>query len=190
MENELIEPEVMGITRNAYASNAYALLLKEKDGDHIIPVVVGMAEAQSIAMHLEQVMPPRPVTHDLFVSVMHRFMIMPERVEIYRFEKGIFFSRMYLSSDRGEASLECRTSDAVAVALRSGMPIYAQRVIVDRAGYVAGEGGEPIRETENNPLEDMSVERLRERLQHCVDTEQYEQAAEIQKIIAAKMANQ
>lgn len=190
MNNDTIELEVMGITRNAYASNAYALLLKEKNGNRIIPVVVGMAEAQSIAMHLEHVMPPRPVTHDLFSSVMHAFRIMPEQVEIYHFEKGIFYSRIYLSNGTESTALDCRTSDAVAIALRTGMRIYAQREIVDKTAYVATESGKPKRESEQTPLEEMSVERLQERLQHYVETEEYERAAEIQKIIATKMANQ
>lgn len=190
MKNETIELEVMGITRNAYASNAYALLLKEKAGERIIPVVVGTAEAQSIAMRLESVIPPRPITHDLFASVLHAFRIMPERIEIYHFENGVFYSRLYLSTETETTSLDCRTSDAVAIALRTGMPIYAQRSIVERTAYVATEGGEPIRETEDMPLESLSLERLRERLQHYVECEEYERAAEIQKLIASKMANQ
>ncbi len=190
MDADVIELEVLGITRNAYSHNAYALLLKEKTGERIIPLVVGATEAQSIAMRLEGIIPPRPVTHDLFRSVLQAFRIMPEWIEIYKFDNGIFYSRLHLSSEAVTTEIDCRTSDAVAIALRTGAPIFAHRDIVATTGYVAGDNGEPIRDATVQPLEAMSVERLQERLQHCVDAEEYEQAAEIQKIIASKMAKQ
>ena len=190
MMKESVEVEVMGITRNAYASNAFALLLKEKDGERIIPIVVGTTEAQAIAMRLEGVIPPRPITHDLFRSVLQAFRIMPERIEIYHFENGIFYSRMHLSDEQASTSIDCRTSDAVAIALRTGMPIFVDKDILNKTGYVASESGEPIRDDDAMPLEKQSLDRLQERLQYYVDHEEYERAAEIQKIIASKMAKQ
>ncbi|MBO7609718.1 MAG: bifunctional nuclease family protein [Muribaculaceae bacterium] len=185
---DLVELEVLGITRNAYSHNAYALLLKEKNGERIVPLVVGTTEAQAIAMRLEGVIPPRPITHDLFRSVLQAFRIMPERVEIYKFDNGVFFSRLHLSSEAVSTELDCRTSDAVAIALRTGAPIFAHEQIVEKAGYVAGDDGEPIRTADSHNDEELSIERLQERLQHYVDSEEYERAAEIQKIIASKMA--
>ena len=78
MDAKMIQLEVLGITRNAYSHNAYALLLKEKDGERIIPLVVGTTEAQAIAMRLEGIIPPRPITHDLFRSLLQAFRIMPD----------------------------------------------------------------------------------------------------------------
>ena len=190
MNVDMIELEVLGITRNAYSHNAYALLLKEKGGDRIVPLVVGMAEAQSIAMRLEGIIPPRPLTHDLLRSVFQAFRIMPEYIEIYDFNNGVFYSRLHLSSDSMSTAIECRTSDAVAIALRTGSPIFAAAQIVSTTGYVANDDGEPIREEQPQPLYSLSVERLREQLERCIDTEDYERAAEIQKIIASKMAKQ
>ena len=190
MDANIVELKVLGITRNAYAHNAYALLLKEKYGERIIPLVVGTAEAQSIAMLLEGIIPPRPITHDLVRSILQAFQIMPTAVEIYNFDSGVFYSRLHLSSDGVSTELDCRTSDAVAIALRTGAPIYVNEEIIAKTGYVAGDDGEPIRTSDTQPLEDLSIERLQERLQHYVDCEEYERAAEIQKIIASKMAKQ
>lgn len=190
MDTKMIELEVLGITRNAYSHNAYALLLKEKDGERIIPLVVGTTEAQAIAMRLEGIIPPRPITHDLFRSLLQAFRIMPDSVEIYKFDNGVFYSWLNLSSDTGSTSLDCRTSDAVAIALRTGARIYAKAEIVEAAGYVAGDNGEPVRDVVSQPIDEQPIERLQERMQHYVDNEEYERAAEIQKIIASKMAKQ
>ena len=190
MNEEYIELEVLGITRNAYSHNAYAMLLKEKDGERIIPLVVGTAEAQSIAMRLEGIIPPRPVTHDIIRSMLQAFRIMPDRVEIYNFENGVFYSRLYLSSETSSTSIDCRTSDAVAIAVRTGTPIFTTAHILSTTGYIAGDNGEPIREADSQSDDEQPVERLQERLQYYVDNEEYERAAEIQKIIASKMKKQ
>ena len=179
---------MLGITRKAYEANAYALLLKVKNGQRILPLVVGVSEAQAIAVRLEGVMLPRPITPDLMVSVFHAFGIMPERVEIYDFDGGVFYARLHLLNRETELGLEARPSDAVAIALRTGAPIFTTSQLLDKAGYVPGEDGMPQRETETTPIEALPVARLQQLLNQAVENEQYERAAEIQKIIASKMA--
>lgn len=182
-----IELKLLGITRNQLQTGAYAMLLEQKDGTMRVPIVVGMTEAQSIAVKLEGVVPPRPLTHDLMVSVFHRFGIFPECVEIYSFENGIFSSHIHLTGADGTThKLDARTSDAVAIALRVGCPIYTSRDIIERAGFEPDADGVPITHHDEQPLSQLPVERLEVRLQQCIEEENYELAAEIKKIIEQK----
>ncbi len=182
-----VELKVMGITYNPVQSGAYALLLREVNGPHRIPIVVGVAEAQSIAMRLENVIPPRPMSHDLMVSMFHAYGISLEEVYIYKFSDGVFMSELKLSDGTREISLDSRTSDAIALALRTGSPIFTTKEIVDTTGiYMEESQDSPVMHKRHKRLEDLSVEQLEERMQRCVDIEDYEQAAEIQRVIKMK----
>ena len=186
IENK-IEMDVMGITYSQIQSGAYALLLKQRDGDLRVPIVVGVPEAQSIAMRLEHVIPPRPLSHDLMVSMFHRFGIFPDYVEIYHLADGVFASHLHLTGKDGtEHVLDARTSDAVAIAVRVNCPIYTSRDILDRAGYIPDEDGIPLSRIDELPLAELPIERLQARLQQCIEEEDYERAAEIKKIIEQK----
>lgn len=190
MEKEnLIELKVLGITRSEVQAGAYALLLENADSTpdeaRRIPIVVGTAEAQSIAMRLENVVSPRPLTHDLFVSMFHVYGIEIEGVTIYSFKEGVFASMLHVSNGTTKVDIDARTSDAIAIALRTGSPIYTTPEVMSLTSYEWRRDGDykshrPVR------LEDLPVEKLEERLQHYVDKEQYERAAKIQKIIAQK----
>lgn len=185
-----VELKVMGITYNPVQSGAYALLLREVDGPHRIPIVVGVAEAQSIAMRLENVIPPRPMSHDLMISMFHAYGISLDEVFIYKFSEGIFMSELKLSNGEREISLDSRTSDAIALALRTGTPIYTTPEIVKKTGiYMEEKAESPIVHKKNRKLEDFSVDELEERMQRYVEQEDYELAAEIQKIIKKKNAS-
>ncbi|MBQ9217042.1 MAG: bifunctional nuclease family protein [Muribaculaceae bacterium] len=184
---ERIELTVLGISYNPLKDNAYALLLEQKDGPTRLPIVIGMSEAQSIQAKVMSIVPPRPLTHDLMVSIMHRFGIFPDFVEIYSFENGVFASHIQLTGKDGDTwLLDSRTSDAVALAVRVNCPIYTTRDILDRAGYVPDEDGVPITRLDTLPLDELPVERLEARLQQCIADEDYERAAEIKKIIEQK----
>ena len=144
--------------------------------------MVGAAEAQSIAVHLEQVMPSRPLTHDLFVSMFHAYKIELQRVTIYSFKDGVFAAMLHVSNGTVELDIDARTSDAVAIALRTGAPIYTMPEVMELTSYEWRRDGDykpqrPVR------LEDLPVEKLERRLQRYVDREEYEKAARVQKII-------
>lgn len=185
----MIELKVLGITRSEVQPGAYALLLENADSTpdaaRRIPIVVGAAEAQSIAVHLEQVMPSRPLTHDLFVSMFHAFKIELQRVTIYSFKDGVFAAMLHVSNGAVELDIDARTSDAVAIALRTGAPIYTTSEVMELTSYEWRRDGDykpqrPVR------LEDLPVEKLERRLQRYVDREEYEKAARVQKIIEQK----
>jgi len=190
MENEnLIELKVLGITRSEVQPGAYALLLENADSTpdeaRRIPIVVGAAEAQSIAVQLEQVMPSRPLTHDLFVSMFHVYGIELQRVVIYSFKDGVFAAMLHVTNGTVAAEIDARTSDAIAIALRVGAPVYTTADVMSHTSYEWRRDGnykpaKPVR------LEDLPVEKLERRLQHYVDKEEYEKAAKVQKIIAQK----
>ena len=194
MDNEnLIELKVLGITRSEVQPGAYALLLENADSTpdmaRRIPIVVGAAEAQSIAVFLEQVTPSRPLTHDLFVSMFHIYGIELTKVVIYSFKDGVFAAMLHVSNGETQVDIDSRTSDAIAIALRTGAPIFTTREVMDLTSYEWRKDGnykpqKPVR------LEDLPVEKLERRLQQYVDREEYERAAKIQKIIAQKTNSQ
>lgn len=184
--DDKIALRVVGITHSQVQSGAYALLLGEVDGPYRIPVVVGVGEAQSIATRLENIIPSRPLSHDLMVSMFHAFRIELAEVMIYRFNEGVFCSRIKLVADGAEVELESRTSDAVALALRTGSPIYTTPEVLQRTGFkLDSESGEVHRSVS---LADMPLSKLERRLEQAVQTERYELAAKIQKIINERKA--
>ena len=188
-KEELIELKVLGITRSEVQPGAYALLLENADSTpdeaRRIPIVVGAAEAQSIAVNLEQVVPSRPLTHDLFVSMFHVYDIELQRVVIYSFKDGVFAAMLHVNNGTIAAEIDARTSDAIAIALRTGAQIFTTPEVMSLTGYEWRRDGNykpqrPVR------LEDLPLEKLERRMQHYVDKEEYEKAARVQKIIAQK----
>lgn len=188
-KENLIELKVLGITRSEVQPGAYALLLENADSTpdeaRRIPIVVGAAEAQSIAVNLEQVMPSRPLTHDLFVSMFHVYGIELQGVTIYSFKGGVFASFLHLSNGTVNVDIDSRTSDAIAIALRSAAPIYTTPEVMNLTSYEWRRDGDykPQRRVR---LEDLPVDKLEQRMQHYVAKEEYEKAARVQKIIAQK----
>lgn len=191
-----IKLNVLGITYSQVQQGAYALVLEQDDGPYRIPIVVGVAEAQAIAVKLENIIPPRPMPHDLMISMAHGFGISLDEVFIYKFDDGIFLSELHLSNDDRQIAIDSRTSDAIALAMRTGAPIFTTREIVEQTGFIitkeelakhrerkkAQSSGEP----HEVKLKNLAVEELEKMLGRCVEREEYERAAEIKSIIDAK----
>ncbi len=191
MTENKIEMDVMGITYSQIQAGAYALLLKQRDGDLRVPIVVGTSEAQSIAMRMEHVIPPRPLSHDLMVSMFHAFGISLDEVMIYKFSEGVFMSRLKLSTANQNLELESRTSDAIALALRTNAPIYTTREVLDKTGFLIKDGEQgKVAVKPKRSLSDMTVEELQKKLSRAVELEKYELAASIQKAINEKLGNE
>ena len=188
-KEDLIELKVLGITRSEVQAGAYALLLENADSTpdeaRRIPIVVGAAEAQSIAVHLEQVMPSRPLTHDLFVSLFHVYGIQLQYVTIYSFKDGVFAAMLHLTDGKTQVEIDSRTSDAIAIALRTSAPIYTTPEVMQLTSYEWRRDGE-YKPQKPGRLEDLPVEKLERRMQQYVDKEEYEKAARVKKIIAQK----
>lgn len=192
-----VKLNVLGISYSQTQSGAYALVLSEEDGLRRIPIIIGGFEAQSIAIHLEGLTPPRPLTHDLFLSFSQSFNIELLEVNIYRLEDGVFYSQLICFNGEKEVIIDSRTSDAIALALRFKCPIFTTPDIVDRAGvYIEDDGTDDAEdssfaETDANDAEQggelansdeyetMTVESLSNLLQEAIQNEDYERASHI-----------
>ena len=130
---------VLGLSYSQLQSGAYALVLAEENGPRRIPVVIGASEAQSIAIALEGIRTPRPLTHELFVSFAHAFGVKLKEVFIYRFEDGVFSSEITFSDGDRTVVIDSRTSDAIAIAMRTQTPIYTTEEIMQTAGFVIAD---------------------------------------------------
>lgn len=194
-----IQLRVMGISYSQTQSGAYALILAQAGGPVRIPVVIGAAEAQSIAMRMEGITPPRPLTHDLMANMTRAFGIALKEVFIYKFEDGVFSSEMkFIDMDR-EVTLDSRTSDAIALAMRVGAPIFTTREILEETGFVLEETSEDvIGSSDKNEAagvsqsprmpdaEEFTIEQLEATLSQLIEREEYEEASRISEILKRK----
>ena len=131
----LVRLKIKGISYSQNKNGAYALILNEVEGDKKLPIVIGAFEAQSIAIALEkEINPPRPLTHDLFKNFADRFHIVIKQVVIHKLVDGVFFSNIICERDKTEETIDARTSDAIALALRYNAPIFTYKTILDKAG--------------------------------------------------------
>ncbi len=183
---------VLGISYSQTQTGAYALVLGEENGNRRIPIIIGGFEAQAIAIQLEGLKPPRPLTHDLFFNFATEYNIVLETVYIFRLEEGIFYSKLICNNGVRQVELDARTSDAIALALRFQCPIYTTEEIIDRAGIVfanepqqqptQSQQQSSSREPEkrrNEGLQFLDIPELEHLLNEAVSHEDYEQASEI-----------
>ena len=201
----LVPLRVMGISYSQIQTGVFALILAQTDGPFRIPVMIGKAEAQAIATRMEGVVPPRPMTHDLFAGVWKAFGIRLEKVLIYRFEDGVFYSELYLTDGEREIKLDCRTSDAVAIAMRTGSPIFTTPEVLSVTGFEMEveevkedpEGSAPSRPDPQDaplspaspaeiPLERYATEELERMLGKLIEDENYEDAARVSRILKSR----
>lgn len=131
-----IRLNVLGISYSQTQTGAYALVLTEEKGDRRIPIIIGGFEAQAIAIQLEGLKPPRPLTHDLFLSFSMSFRINLVEVDIFKLEEGVFYSKLICNNGGKNIEIDARTSDAIALALRFKCPIYTSEEILQKSGIV------------------------------------------------------
>jgi bifunctional DNase/RNase len=182
-----IKLKVMGISYSQTQSGAYALLLIEENGERRIPIIIGGFEAQAIVIKLENLEPPRPLTHDLFKKFADQFKIAVIEVMIYKLEEGVFFSKLVCNNGEKEYSIDSRTSDAVAIALRFGCPIYINEDILEKAQLSNSPSEtDPVSADESDANKQQSSkygsftdEELYKMIDEAVKTEDYEKAASI-----------
>lgn len=204
--DERIRLKVLGLSYSQIQTGAYALILAQADGPIRIPVVIGAAEAQSIALKMEGVTPPRPMTHDLFMSFAHAFGVKLREVFIYKFEDGIFSSELTFTDGDRTVVLDSRTSDAIAIAMRTNAPIYTTREILEETGFVMevqspdDDSGDSAAEDDHDAeadisrseprIENYAVEELERTLAKLIEQENYEEAARVSEILKRKKSQQ
>ncbi|SET40457.1 hypothetical protein SAMN05444285_11252 [Draconibacterium orientale] len=182
-----IRLNILGLSVSQTQSGAYALVLAEEDGERRIPIIIGPVEAQAIAIQLEGLKPPRPLTHDLIKNMALAFDIALLEVTIYKLEEGIFYSELLCEMNGKEIRIDSRTSDAVALALRFRCPIYTSEEILQKAGIVLESDDEnsPVRsmmdeeepETSGSSYAQYSTSDLQELLDEAIEDEDYEKAS-------------
>lgn len=200
---------ITGLSAAEIRGEAYVLILAEADGGpRRIPVVLGRPEAQAIAMILERVTTERPTTHDLFVSFAHAFGVRLTEMTITRFDEGVYYSELTFTDENGErtVTMDSRTSDAIAIALRTGTPIHATEQVMETAGFVLPANDDSTERTDareeekhqseaghdsGSPRtarpENYSIEELERTLQRLIQNEDYEEAAKINEILQRKL---
>lgn len=176
----------MGISYSQTQSGAYALILIEENGNRRIPIIIGGFEAQAIVIKLENLEPPRPLTHDLIKIIADNFDITIIEVVIHKLEDGVFFSKLICNNGAKEYSIDSRTSDAVAIALRFGCPIYIDEEILEKAQLTNAPSDTEISDSGNEDIKESSPqyasysdEELYKMIDEAVKTENYERAAAI-----------
>jgi bifunctional DNase/RNase len=199
-----IRLNVLGISYSQTQSGAYALVLSEENGQRRVPIIVGGFEAQAIAIQLEGLKPPRPLTHDLFVNFSVAFKINLIEVNIYKLEEGVFFSKLICDNGQTRISIDARTSDAIALALRFKCPIFTTEDILSRAGIVIDfENETKVKKTEiddiktspepafaeNEELKELDLSALQELLEEAISKENYERASLIRDEIQRRTSH-
>lgn len=186
VEMKKIKLEIAGLSYSKTQSGAYALVLEESNGSRKLPIIIGGPEAQSIAIHLENMTPTRPLTHDLFKSFSTIYNINIKEVVIYNLQEGIFYSKLICDQDGKEIEIDARTSDAIAIGLRCNSTIYIYESILDNAGVQMDdnpnapttiEDDERANAFSKNPLQSLSDAELENKLNEAILNEDYEFAS-------------
>jgi uncharacterized protein len=181
-----IRLEIVGMSYSQSQSGAYALILGEVKGNRRLPIIIGGAEAQAIAVELEKIKPTRPLTHDLFKSFADTYHVQLKEVIIDQFKQGVFHAKLVCLQNDTENLIDSRTSDAVALAIRFKCPIYTYERIMAEAGMVMDENASlsdtmttPAEDSLDSTYEEYALGELEEMLQKAIEKEDYEKASQI-----------
>ena len=191
-----IELEIVALSHSITQTHSYAVVLGEVNGLRRIPIVIGGFEAQAIAVALERMNPSRPLTHDLMKNFMLAFNVELHEVVINDLQEGIFYSQLICSGANDTVEIDSRTSDALALAVRFGCPIYTYDTILDQAGVLMEDDGKKKKESNvtsitteqggSDDLKAMSLEELNTLLNNVLDQEDYIKAIAIRDEIKSR----
>lgn len=198
-----IELEIVALSHSITQTHSYAVVLGEVNGLRRLPIVIGGFEAQAIAVALEKMNPSRPLTHDLMKNFLNAFAIDLHEIIICDLQEGIFYSKLVCSSENDTIEIDSRTSDALALAVRFGCPIYTYENILESAGILMEDTGtsgkkkkgkqEVVLEDKssgsNEDLKSMTVEELNALLAEVLETEDYMRAIAIRDEINTRKKN-
>jgi len=188
-----IKLEILGLSSSQSQSGSFALVLGESNGNRRLPIIIGMFEAQAIAIEIERITPNRPMTHDLFKSFAHNFKFEVSEVLISDLKEGVFFAKLICSNAHQTVEIDSRPSDAIAIGIRFGVPIFTYEAVLSEAGIILtdetnDEERGVLEEKEDSPsskgaagdeLKNFTTEKLKDLLKDALNKEDYEQAAKI-----------
>jgi len=190
--------EILGLSSSQSQSGSFALVLGEVDGTRRLPIIIGMFEAQAIAIEIEKIIPNRPMTHDLFKSFAQSFDYKVEEIIISDLKEGVFFAKIVCNNGSQKVEIDARPSDAIAIGLRFDSPIYTYESILAEAGIVLTDETEDdiadlkselktqhpepkssSKKTTKEDFKNLSVDKLNDLLSKAIEKEDYERAAKI-----------
>jgi len=180
--------DIIGLSTSPSSGGAYALVLGEVEGNRRLPIIIGAFEAQAIALELEKIQPPRPMTHDLLRDTFEAVDVEVSEVVIDELREGTFFAKIRYRHNGEEQQLDSRPSDAVALAVRVDAPIFVAPAVLDEAGIVAedesdisslAEQAEEPSGAEEEEMGGTELEKMQKKLEKAVEEEDYERAAEL-----------
>ncbi|MBC5992175.1 bifunctional nuclease family protein [Pontibacter cellulosilyticus] len=190
-----IQLEILGLSSSQSQTGSFALVLGERDGNRRLPIIIGMFEAQSIAIQIEKINPNRPLTHDLFKSFAEQLDVKVTEILISDLKEGVFYSKIMCTNGTTEFELDARPSDAIAIGLRFGVPIYTVESVLSEAGIILSDLEDEEEESEEmavkssstpsttstskESLSQTSVDELNKMLNDALEKEDYERAAKI-----------
>lgn len=187
-----IQLEILGLSTSQAQSGSFALVLGEVSGNRRLPIIIGMFEAQAIAIEIEKIKPNRPLTHDLFKELAQKTNMEVREVQITSLKEGVFFSNIIVKTVLGEdIELDSRPSDAIAISLRFNAPIYTVESVMSEAGIILGDDDgdddenllEPTVSDQNataeESLSDIPVDEIKSQLDDAIANEDYEKAAKL-----------
>lgn len=184
---ERIKLEILNLSPSQLQAGSFTLILNEALGERRLPIIIGMFEAQAIAIEMEKLSPTRPLTHDLFKAFAKSFDFSIEEIHISDIQEGVFFSKIICTDGIRQKNIDARPSDAIAIALRFNAPIYTTEEVLKVAGISSDELGETETATErpkkeaksSNKLSSLSMDELNTMLNDAIINEEYERAAKI-----------
>lgn len=188
-----IKLEILGLSPSQSQTGSFALVLGEELGNRRLPIIIGVYEAQAIAVQIENIVPNRPMTHDLFKSFAEALNYTLKEIVISDLSEGIFYAKIVCGDNLREVEIDSRPSDAIAIGLRFGVPIYTYETILSEAGIVTNDTGEAEEENEDDlvretlrtkgsftdQIRDLSNDVLQKMLDEALSGEEYEKAAKI-----------
>jgi hypothetical protein len=181
---EKVLVDILGLSTNPASGGAYALILREVNGNRRLPIIIGASEAQSIALEMEGIKPPRPLTHDLMKNIIAAFGAELSEIIIDDLRDGTFYAKLSIDSQ----TIDSRPSDAIALAVRYGVQIYVSAAVMDEAAFVPDEEEEeqappaaPQQKSKGQqpPTKMSRLEQLNQLLKEAIEKENYEKAAAI-----------
>ena len=200
-----IELEIVALSHSITQTHSYAVVLGEVNGLRRLPIVIGGFEAQAIAVALEKMQPSRPLTHDLMKNFMNAFSIDLHEIIICDLQEGIFYSKLVCSTENDTVEIDSRTSDAIALAVRFGCPVYTYENILESAGILMEDTGAPATGKKkkakqevmveqgspsgNEDLKTMTLEELNNLLNEVLEGEDYIRAIAIRDEINSRRKN-
>lgn len=184
-----IKIEILGLSSSqSQTTGSFALVLGEVEGERRLPIIIGMFEAQAIALEIEKISPNRPMTHDLFKSFAHGFNYEVTEIIISDLKEGVFFAKIVCTDGIKTIEVDARPSDAIAIGIRFEVPFYTYEKVLSEAGIILTEDEEILEEDSIEPvivekegerLQDFSLDKLNEMLNEALAAEDYEKAAKI-----------